>query len=1201
MVKSEIEKLEEELEGIFRKGEKITKKIAVIAKKNNTVTNKRVIAAAKKLQELKDKMLNDELDADLESYEINQKYKKVISNYKQQFENYKVVINVEYIIYKGTGRDIEGPFTNEHTIYFRINKYPTSTINERYVNELQRNIEIVKLLYESNNKYVDHKIISSSKSSINEYNSYYRPVGKRLLRSANVVKYNFTSIDNLNEPEVDGECVQHALIETYGKKIKLNNEILDDYFRKSHDLYCDHRVSYESCISEGGHPFDHILFFLDAFKISYYVLDTWNYVQLKQIHKDSDYKAFIAYIIGNHLYLIDNKKARMSIVARCRDKNGVVKISSKDTDKVEDDSFINRKTLFDVPIEDLVNLENCNVIYNKDSLKDILKDLFIMYKTNYKSSMSNNKVTRITFSKDDEKNVFLYHNPNNIHHVPYDNVKQFADAFNIDFKNESLTSLAIKMFGLFNTKSNINKRMNIKNSIKKQLLIQQENKCNKCDKECIKYEVDHIVRLADGGSNEIENLQILCKECHKNKTDSENINAYFDENQMISNYNSITKHIFSQKKNGFIYGRNTEEELEDGNVLIGGDINKCRRNILYYNQYDFPIFTCLDEPEIYKPEKNIKCGYYYVETNNNLPFKGNGWYAYSLIIYALKEKIIRRSDIKYVLYPSYVLPNIFFKKFIDFILNKQSAELDQSIFKKIFNSFIGSLGTRVDKRMRIFYTFDKSEAAYQAIQWNVTPFYDEKTKIYELVDMSKVETKTENLKPIFNMILDMEAEEVHRLKTILESYKDTEIMYINTDQVICQTPKKQYEYIKEDILKHYWGKDCPKYKIDSNIKHKNNIELKNDNYSFYLKQKKWRIIEDPGYTDEIGCVQFANQLIDMQTSFMLTGPAGSSKTWLTKEIIKILESKNKKVLKMAPTHKATNLIGGITLHNFSYKNIDKSLRGVEYIINDEIGMAKEYFYRDFYYIRSNYPDIKFICVGDFNQLPPVCDFKVFDYKDSSILHEICDNKMVVLSKCRRADDIMFNESNYVLAHGNVKDMSKYGEFMTYKNISFTNKKRIEINTFLMEKRLKELKEKRIILPKNKNDKKSQDILLFKGLPLIACRTEKANSIYNSQSYTVIKFDKSNVIIKSMANKDILTIEKSKLTTLFYPSYCTTTHKSQGDTIDGIYTIWEWEKMTKELRYVALTRGTKMSNINIIGKRDDIKAVEFKKQFMISFD
>lgn len=33
--------------------------------------------------------------------------------------------------------------------------------------------------------------------------------------------------------------------------------------------------------------------------------------------------------------------------------------------------------------------------------------------------------------------------------------------------------------------------------------------------------VDHIVRVADGGSWEIDNLQLLCEECHRQKTRAE--------------------------------------------------------------------------------------------------------------------------------------------------------------------------------------------------------------------------------------------------------------------------------------------------------------------------------------------------------------------------------------------------------------------------------------------------------------------------------------------------------------------------------------------------------------------------------------------------------------------------------------------------------------------------------------------------------
>ena len=40
--------------------------------------------------------------------------------------------------------------------------------------------------------------------------------------------------------------------------------------------------------------------------------------------------------------------------------------------------------------------------------------------------------------------------------------------------------------------------------------------CNYCGE--IGNEVDHVIELASGGDDSIENLQVLCRECHKVKT-----------------------------------------------------------------------------------------------------------------------------------------------------------------------------------------------------------------------------------------------------------------------------------------------------------------------------------------------------------------------------------------------------------------------------------------------------------------------------------------------------------------------------------------------------------------------------------------------------------------------------------------------------------------------------------------------------------
>jgi ATP-dependent exoDNAse (exonuclease V) alpha subunit len=51
--------------------------------------------------------------------------------------------------------------------------------------------------------------------------------------------------------------------------------------------------------------------------------------------------------------------------------------------------------------------------------------------------------------------------------------------------------------------------------------------------------------------------------------------------------------------------------------------------------------------------------------------------------------------------------------------------------------------------------------------------------------------------------------------------------------------------------------------------------------------------------------------------------------------------------------------------------------------------------------------------------------------------------------------------------------------------------------------------------------------------------------------------------------------------LFYVANFITIHKSQGSTFDFDYTIHEWHKLDKTLKYVALSRATKKNLINII--------------------
>tara|TARA_B110000967_G_scaffold209552_1_gene266231 strand:+ start:1883 stop:2461 length:579 start_codon:yes stop_codon:yes gene_type:complete len=59
---------------------------------------------------------------------------------------------------------------------------------------------------------------------------------------------------------------------------------------------------------------------------------------------------------------------------------------------------------------------------------------------------------------------------------------------------------------------------------KKFVASRQQWNCNDCNTQLNAwFEVDHVVRLEHGGSNHIDNLVALCRECHGKKTTIENL------------------------------------------------------------------------------------------------------------------------------------------------------------------------------------------------------------------------------------------------------------------------------------------------------------------------------------------------------------------------------------------------------------------------------------------------------------------------------------------------------------------------------------------------------------------------------------------------------------------------------------------------------------------------------------------------------
>jgi hypothetical protein len=68
----------------------------------------------------------------------------------------------------------------------------------------------------------------------------------------------------------------------------------------------------------------------------------------------------------------------------------------------------------------------------------------------------------------------------------------------------------------------------------------------------------------------------------------------------------------------------------------------------------------------------IKCGMFYVKTLNAFPFRGCGWNFEPIVKYGIDNKLIKMENIVYEFIPYKTLPNDYFKKNMDILLDSFS-------------------------------------------------------------------------------------------------------------------------------------------------------------------------------------------------------------------------------------------------------------------------------------------------------------------------------------------------------------------------------------------------------------------------------------------------------------------------------------------------------------------------------------------------
>ena len=912
-------------------------------------------------------------------------------------------------------------------------------------------------------------------------------------------KYHGYDLD-MND-ETPYECVPNALYKIYGNK-NLEKWNYDariakgglDYVKTMLDNTDGDEDELEDYNGQKGYSPNDIIKFCNEHKIKCFGFN-WKLEQFITNKNDSikfrhDLPNFVFYMNDQHVYLIDDKQLRQSLL-KCNDNSELISILAKERETEK--TITKRNDIVDIPFEDWDKHENTNIYITEHRLVHNKFYELICKGEVYNKLVKLNETDGIVRFQYKNKNTIIYNA--DYHHVmkSIDNLNKVYGENKFSFNNQKLNTLAMDLLnGHFG-------------GIASSTMYKLGN------------EIFH--------SDFVRNAQFNGW-FSKPKTD--NLSAY--------DYN---KHYTS--------------------CLMGQKI-----------KFGFPIYNIFDEVKPFDGE--IKTGFYFIETKNFFPFKGNGWYDADLVFYALNSNIITCDDIKFQYKSVQELKPKYFKKFIKFVYE----HFDNP--KLAINKMIGCFGHDYKNRNVHNFTTDGRNVFMELVQnkdakvkyiyhdeysKNKTPINvksidvdncirDDKPLCYHVYDDKQMKLFN-NYLPLFYKIYNVSAVKMHQMAQLIGGkvrgvFTDTIILKGEINSPNCDA--SHIGGIRESNLKLFT--QC--------------ISTVPRNGMFKLPEIKYNYLSEFNLTDK---------------SVFITGDAGCGKSYKTNQLKSELNETD--FVSCTPTHKSALIINGKTIydvfninphdHTYLKSKVEKlKNNGLKWVFIDEISMINSKCWAVIRDIKRIYKFI-FVLVGDFNQLEPVEDI-TFDVFNSSAFHEICDGNVLMLTKNWRAEACP-NFKSFIDDLNKVKvgediDFSTYAKKECRRSIAWTNQTRSIINNEWM---IKESKGKTCYF--------INSCKVFIGLPIIANETRKVNKdfdIFNNEEFEVTFVDKDKITIQ---NERITIDMKHSEFKFFDLAYCITVHKAQGSTFNFPFSIYDYnfKGFDKRLLYTAMSRSTKKEFVN----------------------
>ena len=658
---------------------------------------------------------------------------------------------------------------------------------------------------------------------------------------------------------------------------------------------------------------------------------------------------------------------------------------------------------------------------------------------------------------------------------------------------------------------------------------------------------------------------------------------------------------------------------------IAVDITKCYCDAIYNQKESFIVFKGKEIVEEYDG-KPLTLGLYFVETNDMTLLHQSNWYSKAIIELAIKEDIeinitrqIRCVDeewkyekIEYdkdgnVKKIVSLNNNNLFKDFCDEVIEITEQDGDYSLTKNVINTLTGFLGKTNTKTKTMGLSVNLEELwedwLVPDIQENsnnqifLNTIENDNNKFY-LYGTEKLTKNMSNGLPMYIQLLDWSNIALYNL------CKDVggDVVYRKTDCIVsiggiipedkledksCSYSERFGKYHLEDIEKALLFN----YELlmDSNRKVET-PKLDNEwvNYNEFTTSDQWESI-----------IKTSKE----EGGMLISGRAGTGKSYIIEKGVEnnLLPESNE--TRLAFTNRAAKNINGTTIHrvlalnsnNKSNTKTLESLKKYDTFIVDEISMINSELWNKLMILKST-TKATFILIGDYRQCKPIENGKETNYFDHPYVKRLVNSNRCELTTPQRYDKKLWDwlEKFYELGYGNLNVIKEKNitieNILNKKNICYTNKKRCYINEICMNYLSKTNKNVLIEKPKKCINEYADDAYIYVGLPVMSIAGNIEMNIYNTEELHVSNYSVEDETIELCRNEgdykdECIEISFDLFHRYFVVNYASTTHKSQGMTINNDINIFEWFMMKddKNVGYTAISRAKTCEQVTIVRK------------------